>query len=123
MMNTDLPSTTNKIILRGVNLWLTDAMKAAITRKAERLFRHEPRIVRVRIGIDCEHRRTGREFCALGHVEVYGNDLLASVIDTDAYRAIDILVRRLDRMLRRRATAMRRLRTADDIRAHAFATA
>jgi len=50
-------------------------------------------------------------------VWVHGNDLLASVIDTDAYRAIDILVRRLDRMLRRRATAMRRLRAADDIRA------
>ncbi len=119
MTTTNPPSPSEKIVLRGLNLWLTEAMKAAITQKAERLFRHEPRIVRVRIGIDCESRRTGREFCALGHVEVHGNDLLASVIDTDAYRAIDLLVQRLDRMLRRRATAMRRKRAADDIRAHA----
>jgi len=119
MMTTNLPSTTNKIILRGVNLWLTDAMKAAITRKVERLFRHEPRIVRVRIGIDCEHRRTGREFCALGQIEVHGNDLLASVTDTNAYRAIDRLVQKLDRMLRRRTTARRRSRANDDIRTHA----
>jgi putative sigma-54 modulation protein len=118
MMTTNLPSTTNKIILRGVNLWLTDAMKAVITRKAERLYRHEPRIVRVRIGIDCEHRRTGREFCALGQVEVHGNDLLASVTDTNAYRAIDRMVQKLDRMLRRRTTAQRRSRATDDIRAH-----
>lgn len=121
MMTIKAPAHTDKIVLRGLNLWLTEAMKAAITRKAERLFRHEPRIVRVRIGIDCENRRTGREFCALGQVEVHGNDLLASVIDTDAYRAIDLLVQRLDRMLRRRATAMRRKRAADDIRAHAVA--
>lgn len=121
MMTTNLPSTTNKIILRGVNLWLTDAMKAAITRKAKRLFRHEPRIVRVRIGIDCEHRRTGREFCALGQIEVHGNDLLASVTDADAYRAIDRLVQKLDRMLRRRTTARRRSRAAFDIRTHLVA--
>ncbi len=117
-----LPSTDNKIVLRGLNLWLTEAMKSAITRKVERLFRHEPRIVRVRIGIDCEYHRTRREFCAYGHVEVHGNDLLASVIDTDAYRAIDALVQRLDRMLRRRSTAMRRSRAADDIRTHAVAS-
>lgn len=122
MMTIKTPANTDKIVFRGLNLWLTEAMKAAITRKAERLFRHEPRIVRVRIGIDCEHRRTGREFCALGQVEVHGNDLLASVIDTDAYRAIDLLVQRLDRMLRRRATAMRRKRADDDIRAHAVAS-
>lgn len=121
MKTSHTPVSENKLVLRGLNLWLTDAMKAAITRKAERLYRHEPRIVRVRIGIDCEHHRTGRKFCALGQIEVHGPDLLASVTDTDAYRAIYRLVQKLDRMLRRRTTAQRRSRAAFDIRTHLIA--
>lgn len=112
------PNTRSKLVLRGLNLWLTDALKANITKKAERLFRHEPRIIRIRIGLDCEHLRTGRKFCALGQIEVLGPDLLASVTSQNAYNAIDLLIKKLDRMLRRRVTALRSGRTADDIRAH-----
>lgn len=112
------PNTRSKLVLRGLNLWLTDALKANITKKAERLFRHEPRIIRIRIGLDCEHLRTGRRFCALGQIEVLGPDLLASVTSQNAYKAIDLLIKKLDRMLRRRVTALRSGRTAGDIRAH-----
>lgn len=109
----------HRLVLQGLHLWLTDAMRSSVTRKAERLFRHEPRIIRVRIGIDCEHRRNGPFFSARGLVEIRGADLAASVSNSNAYRAVDRLVQKLDRMLRRRATAIRRGRTGDDIRAHA----
>ncbi len=110
---------SSPLVLQGLHLWLTDAMKSAITRKAEKLFRHEPKIIRVRIGIECEHRRSGPFFEARGLVEIRGDDLAATVSDGDAYRTVDRLVQKLDRMLRRRATAIRRGRTTDDIRAHA----
>lgn len=112
------PNTRSRLVLRGLNLWLTDALRANMTKKAERLFRHEPRIIRIRIGLDCEHLRTGRRFCALGQIEVLGPDLLASVTSEDAYKAIDLLINKLDRMLRRRVTAQRSRRAIDDIRAH-----
>lgn len=111
----------NKLVLTGLHLWLTEAMKNTLTAKAERLFRHESQIVRVRISIDCEHLRTGKEFVASGQIEIHGPDLIATVKSDDAYKAMDELIQKLDRMLRRRSTARLSRRTADDIRSHGAA--
>lgn len=107
-----------RLVIRGVHLWLTAALKSAIASKAERLFRHAPRIIRVRIDLDREHRNGAPLFVAKGRVELHGPDLLASVISSDGYKSVDGLIGRLDRMLRRRATLRRRRRSGDDIRAH-----
>lgn len=119
MKTTDSSAPAVKLILSGINLRLTPAMKAHFSEKAQRLFRHEPRIGRLRI--DLENRSHGgvQRFAAKGHIEIYGPDLLASVTTEDAYKSVDLLVDRLDRALRKRATARTTRRHLDDIRLHA----
>lgn len=109
---------SSKLILKGVHLNLTEAMKASIEGKAERLFRHEPRILRLRIAVERDHRGRSRLFVAKGLVEISGPDLRASVSTEDAYKSVDLLIDKLDRMLRKRTTALHGARWADDIRNH-----
>lgn len=118
MKSTLAHPTDTRLVIRGIRLWLTDALKSTIVTKAERLFRHEPRIIRVRVDLDREHRNGAALFVAKGRIELHGPDLLASVVSNDAYKSIDWLIDRLDRMLRRRATVRMRQRLMDDIRAH-----
>lgn len=107
----------SRLVIRGIHLGLTDALRSAMIAKAERLFRHEPRIIRVRVDLDREHRNGAPLFVAKGRIELHGPDLLASVVSNDAYKSVDWLIDRLDRMLRRRATVRMRQRAMDDIRA------
>jgi putative sigma-54 modulation protein len=107
-----------KLIVRGIHVELTDAMKAAIVARAERLFRHEPHILMLRVDVERDHKRRGRMFVAKGKVEIAGPDITASTASGDAYLAIGLLIDKLDRMLRKRATALRRKRHAGDIREH-----
>ena len=109
----------SKLILRGIHVWLTDAMKAALESKAGRLFRHEPRLLRVRIDVERDLRGRTRVFTAKGRAEIAGPDLTAAVTTEDAYTSINLLIDKLDRMLRKRMTLALRRRTTDDIRAHA----
>jgi putative sigma-54 modulation protein len=119
-MKTDILSDRHsQLILRGIHLWLTDAMRAALAAKADRLFRHEPRILRLRIDVECDRRGSTRVFTARGRVELAGPDLTASVTTADAYLSINLLIDKLDRMLRKRMTHVLRRRLGDDIRAHA----
>jgi putative sigma-54 modulation protein len=107
------------LILRGIHIELTDAMKAALQTKAERLFRHEPDILRVRIDVEPDWHNRQRVFTAKGRIEIAGPDLSAAVTTGDAYDSANLLIDKLDRMLRRRTTGVIRQRTTDDIRAHA----
>ena len=109
----------SKLILRGIHLWLTEAMKLALETKAERLFRHEPRIVRVRIDVEHDVRGGTRVFTAKGRIEIAGPDLTAAVTTGNAYMSINLLIDKLDRLLRKRTTNTMRRRTSDDIREHA----
>jgi putative sigma-54 modulation protein len=108
-----------KLIISGIHLWITDAMKATLRTKAERLFRHEPRILRLRIDVEHDLHGRLRVFTAKGRVEIAGPDLSAAVTAADAYVAINRLIARLDRMLRTRTSALLRRRSTGDIRAHA----
>ncbi len=122
-MNSD--NTLNlgdKLIIRGIHLNLTDAMKTVISTKAERLLRHEPRIVRIRINVE-PHWADGRtHFEAKGHIEISGPDCHVSAVSEDGYNAIDQLIDKLDRQLRKRSTDLTSRRATDDIRRHEAAT-
>ncbi|HWL17421.1 MAG TPA: ribosome-associated translation inhibitor RaiA [Opitutus sp.] len=107
-----------KLVFRGIHLDLTEAMRASLATKAERLFRHEPAIIQLRIDVACEPTRAGRTFEARGYIDIAGPDLAASTRNDDAYLAISLLIGKLDRMLRKRATAQRRHRHTEDIRVH-----
>ncbi len=109
-------SNDSKLILRGIHLELTEAMKAAIESKAERLFRHEARILRLRVDVECGYRAHTRVFTAKGRIEIAGPDLSAAVTTEDAYNSINLLIDKLDRLLRKRATSAIRRRSVGDIR-------
>lgn len=118
-MNSHSHSDTEpKLILRGIHLSLTESMKAALATKAERLFRHEPRMVRLRIDVESDHAGNSRAFVAKGRIEISGPDMTASVKSEDAYAAMNLLIDKLDRMLRKRTTSRLSSRATDDIRAH-----
>ena len=94
---------TDKILLRGVHLPLTQALRDIVAEKTERLFRHESELVRLRL--DLEHDRTkspAKAFIARGRIELHGPDLVASVASEDCYKSVDLLVDKLDALLRRR---------------------
>lgn len=93
------------VIISGLNMDLTDAIKNVVHAKVEKLFEHEDRIIRMRVELEYDpHKRTHqKEFIAKGHLEVAGNDHNASADTEDLYKSIDDMVNKLDRMLRRRS--------------------
>lgn len=122
MISPTLPPVGAKLILRGIHLDLNDATKASIETKAERLFRHEPAILRLRIDVERAHGGGTWLFTAKGHIEIGGPDLQASVTTEDAHKSVNLLIDKLDRMIRRRTTAMTSRRHEDGIRTYARGT-
>jgi len=120
MIATPLPSVGPNLILRGVHLNLNDATKASMETKVERLFRHEPRILRIRIDVERASGGGTWLFTAKGHIEISGPDLKASVTTEDAHKSVNLLIDKLDRMIRKRTAALNRGRHGDDIRAYAL---
>jgi putative sigma-54 modulation protein len=97
--------SAERILITGIHLEITQALWAITLKKAARLLRHQADIVRVRISI--EHINTDRaQFVAKGHVEISGPDIIASVASDDGYKSLDLLIDRLDRMLRERTRAI-----------------
>ncbi|AOS44415.1 ribosome hibernation promoting factor HPF [Lacunisphaera limnophila] len=93
----------SKFIIRGVHLDLTDALRQIAMEKAGRLLRHNDHIIRIRL--DLEHDKTrgnADQFIAKGRIEIGGPDLIASAHSDDAYKSIDLLVTKLDALLRER---------------------
>ncbi len=93
------------VIISGLNVELTDAMKNAVREKVEKLFDHNEHIIRVRVELEYDNHQVShqKEFIAKGHLEVRGNDHNASAASSDMYKSIDQLVQKLDRMMRRRS--------------------
>lgn len=92
------------VIISGVHLELTEAIKNMVHEKVEKLFEHEDRIIRLRVELEYNQNITKqKEFIAHGHIEVRGNDHVVSVETEDLYKSIDLMVQKLDRMLRRRS--------------------
>lgn len=91
------------VIVRGVHLTLTPALQQTALGKVERLFRHEDRIIRIRIDLEFDKTRGANDqFIAKGRIEISGPDLIASAHSDDAYKSLDLLVDKLDEFLRRR---------------------
>jgi len=97
-----------KVILRGIHLNLTDAMKAIYYEKATRLLRHEPRIDRIRIDVEIDKTKTSQvHFIAHGRIEISGPDIVASADSDDAYKSVDLLADKLDGLLRKRHSELK----------------
>ena len=97
-------NAAHEIIVSGIHLELTPSLKQFVQEKAERLFRHEERIVRLRIELEFDSGpNEPRRFIAKGHIQIYGPEMNASVTADECHKAVALLVDKLDRMLRRRA--------------------
>ena len=91
------------LIVSGIHLELTPSLKTFVREKTERLFRHEERIVRLRVELACDRNGAiGMQFTAKGHIQIHGPDMNASVQSDECHKAISMLVDKLDRMLQRR---------------------
>lgn len=100
-----------KVILRGIHLDLTDAMKSIYSEKAAKLLRHEPRIDRIRIDIELDKTKTAKDhFIAHGRIEISGPDIVASADSEDAYKSVDLLTDKLDGLLRKRHSELKEKR-------------
>ncbi len=98
----------HELIVSGIHLELTPSLKTFVREKAERLFRHEEKIVRVRVELECDSKEeVGTRFKAKGHVLVHGPDMNATVEADECHKAVSLLIDKLDRMLGRRAQLMR----------------
>ena len=94
----------NELIVSGIHLDLTPSLKTFVQEKTDRLFRHEERIVRLRIEIEYDGEQAPEHrFTAKGHISIHGPDMNASVSADECHKAVALLTHKLDRMLRRRS--------------------
>ncbi len=95
---------THDLIVSGIHLELTPSLKQFVHEKVDRLFRHEERIIRLRVELECDLKQdVAHRFTAKGHIAINGPDMNASVTTDECHKAVALLVDKLDRMLTRRA--------------------
>jgi putative sigma-54 modulation protein len=101
-----------EVIVSGIHLELTPSLKTFVQEKAERLFRHEESIGRIRVELECDPKQAvAQRFTAKGHLQIQGPDCNVSVSSDECHKAIAMLIDKLDRMLERRARMMKSKRT------------
>ncbi len=92
------------VIVSGIHLDLTPSLKFYVQAKAGRLWRHEERIVRIRVELEYDGKNDViHPFIAKGHIAIRGPAMNCSVASEECHKSVDLLVDKLDRMLRRRA--------------------
>ncbi len=93
----------HELIVSGIHLELTPSLKTFVREKSERLFRHEDRIIRIRVELECDRNAAvANRFTAKGHIEIHGPDMNATVQADECHKAISLLIDKLDRMLGKR---------------------
>jgi len=93
----------HEVIVSGIHLELTAGLKTHVKEKMERLFRHEGHILRIKVELECDRKHDrDHQFIAKGHIVINGPDINATVGADECYKAIDLLVDKLDQGLRRR---------------------
>lgn len=93
-----------ELIISGIHLELTTRKKNMVESKTAKLFNHEERIQRIRVELGVDEIKNGKkEYSAKGHIEINGKPLIVTEKDEQLYKALDQMVMKLDRMLRRRS--------------------
>ena len=94
----------HEVIVSGIHLDLSPSLKTFVQEKTERLFRHQERIIRIRVELECDPKQAvANRFTAKGHIQINGPDMNASVSSDECHKATAMLIDKLDRMLERRA--------------------
>ena len=108
----------HEVIVSGIHMELSPSLKTFVQEKTERLFRHQERIIRIRVELECDPKQAvANRFTAKGHIQINGPDLNASVSSDECHKATAMLIDKLDRMLERRSrmfkTRRHQLRSID----------
>lgn len=91
------------VIVSGIHLDLTPSLKTYVQEKAERLFRHENHIVRLRVELECDRRHDiQHKFVAKARIELRGPNIVCSAESEEMHKSVDILLDKVDHALRRR---------------------
>lgn len=99
----------HEVIISGVHMDLTPALKEMVKNKVAKLFQHEETIIRVRVELTANAHKGDhqQEFIAKGHIEINGPDMIVAEKSDDLYKSIDGMVIKLTRKLRRRSRLIR----------------
>lgn len=81
----------------GHHVELTEAMQSYVENKMERLERHFDQVTNVNIILSVEKMRQKAE----ATIHITGNDVFANAEDENMYAAIDALVDKLDRQIKK----------------------
>lgn len=101
-------SNHQPLTISGVHLELTNAIKEHVREKTKKLFAHEAQIIGIQVELKCNPKvNKQKEFTAEGHIRIYGPPMVAKEESDDLYKSVDLLVLKLDRMLRRRSRLKR----------------
>lgn len=84
--------------ISGHHLEVTDALRSYVSTKIPRLERHFDQIGSVNVTLTLDHDYQHK---AEANLHVKGSDLFAHAAEDNMYKAIDLLVDRLDRQLRK----------------------
>lgn len=101
----DATNERDDVIITGLNMELTDAIKDIVYEKVGKLFGHDDQIIRMSVELEYDpHQKSHeKEFIAKGHLKVRGKDHNAHSETNNLYKSIDEMVQKLDRMIRRRS--------------------
>ncbi len=115
IINMNSNNNAPELIVSGIHLPLTPSLKTFVREKSDRLFRHQERIIRLRVELECDSKQAvSNRFTAKGHIEIHGPDMNASVSSDECHKAISLLVDKLDRMLNKRAKSYKSRRHANE---------
>ncbi len=94
---------TMQINLTGHHVEITDALRSFVNDKFEKLNRHFDHINNVHVILSVEKLRQKAE----AKLNVNGGELFADSEDTDMYAAIDLLIDKLDRQVKKHKEMLR----------------
>jgi putative sigma-54 modulation protein len=92
-----------QINITGHHVEVTSALRAYVTEKMQRIFRHFDHVISINVILKVENHQQQAE----ATVNTAGKALFAQEIDSDMYAAIDSLVDKLDKQVRRYKDRMR----------------
>lgn len=90
------------IIITGLHLEMTDAIKQYTTEKVNKMKKYLENITSVRITLEVRKTKSsGDVHIAKAIVHVPGNEIITEVEDKNLYSAIDLLADKLERQVRK----------------------
>lgn len=103
-----------QIKLTGHHVEITNALSDYVHGKLERVERHFDNVTSVHVILSVEKLRQKAE----ATIHVAGNDIFADAVDGDMYAAIDALIDKIDRQIKKHKEKLTEKRRTDKARSY-----